>query len=632
MAVMGDPQSLILSPTLELRMRPLLFLATKILSTTVAFAAFAQAPAAPPHNIVLFVADGLRFRMVDDRTAPTMAAIAREGVSLRNSHALFPTFTTANASGLATGHMLGDTGDFSNTIYTGFEVPSAGNSSTPFLENDAVLGEVDAHFSGNYLDEATILKLARDKGYSTAAIGKLGPALIFDSTERSGGQTILFDDATGTPKGIPLSAEVTQRLQAVNLPAAAPSRGANGAPGNVSTPGTITANVVQQDYFAAVATRVVLPMFKERNKPFLLVFWSRDPDGTQHNQGDSLNVLVPGINGPTSLAAIGNADDDLARIRSALSELGLLESTNIIVASDHGFSTISKESQTSSTVATRFSDTLPGHLPFGFVALDLSHALNLPLIDPDDDYKVIGAGQHTKNGNGLIGGDRTKPQIVVAANGGSDLIYIPDGDAATAKRVIDFLLTQDYVSGIFVDSKLGKLPGTLSLDDIALEGAAITPHPAIAISFRSFDTVCGEPVLCTVEVADTALQQGQGMHGSFGRADTWNFMAMQGPDFKSQFVDPAPASNADLGRTIAHLMQLDVKDKGKLTGRVLSETLPNGAVPAVTSRVLVSDPAPNGLATVVNMQMVGEIRYYDAAGFSGRTVGLSSTILPAATQ
>ncbi len=29
-------------------------------------------------------------------------------------------------------------------------------------------------------------------------------------------------------------------------------------------------------------------MFKARNKPFVLVFWSRDPDGTQHNQGDSL--------------------------------------------------------------------------------------------------------------------------------------------------------------------------------------------------------------------------------------------------------------------------------------------------------------------------------------------------------
>ena len=611
-------------------MRPLLFLATKILSTTLAFAAFAQAPAAPPRNVVLFVADGLRFRMVDDRTAPTMAAVAREGVSLRNSHALFPTFTTANASGMATGHMLGDTGDFSNTIYTGFEVPSAGNSSTPFLENDAVLGEVDAHFS-NYLDEATILKLARDKGYSTASIGKLGPALIFDSTERSGGKTILIDDATGTPKGIPLSAEVTQRLQAVNLPPAAPSRGANGAAGNVSTPGTITANVVQQDYFAAVTTRVVLPLFKERNKPFLLVFWSRDPDGTQHNQGDSLNVLVPGINGPTSLAAIRNADDNLARIRSALSELGLLESTNIIVTSDHGFSTISKESQTSSTVATKFSDTLPGHLPYGFVALDLAHALNLPLIDPDDDYKIIGEGQHTKNGNGLIGGDRNKPQIVVAANGGSDLIYIPDGDTATAKRVIDFLLTQDYVSGIFVDSKLGKFAGTLSLDDIALEGSAITPHPAIAISFRSFDTVCGEPVRCTVEVADTVLQQGQGMHGSFSRGDTWNFMAMQGPDFKAQFVDPAPASNADLGRTIAQLMQLDASDKGKLVGRILSETLPGGKIPEVSSRVVTSEAAANGLATVLNMQQVGDTRYFDAAGFPGRTVGLSTTVLSGTT-
>ncbi len=182
--------------------------------------------------MVLFVADGLRFRMVDDRTAPTMAAIAREGVSLRNSHALFPTFTTANASGMATGHMLGDTGDFSNTIYAGFQVPGAGNTLTPFLESDVVLGDVDEHFAGNYLDETTILKLARDKGYSTASIGKIGPALIFDPTERTGEQTVLVDDATGTPKGIPLSADVTARLQAASLPLAAPTRGANGNAGN----------------------------------------------------------------------------------------------------------------------------------------------------------------------------------------------------------------------------------------------------------------------------------------------------------------------------------------------------------------------------------------------------------------
>ena len=58
--------------------------------TLAASAAFAQPPASQPHNVVLFVADGLRSCMVDDATAPAMAGIARDGVSLRNSHALFP--------------------------------------------------------------------------------------------------------------------------------------------------------------------------------------------------------------------------------------------------------------------------------------------------------------------------------------------------------------------------------------------------------------------------------------------------------------------------------------------------------------------------------------------------------------
>src|SRR6202046_1238163 len=196
-------------------MRRQLILSAILAST--ATAALGQAPPARPHNVVLYVADGLRFPSVDDSTAPTMAALAREGVSLRNSHSLFPTFTTANASAMATGHLLGDTGDFSNTIYSGFEVGNARGSVTPFLESDPVLADVDDHFAGNYLDEATILKLARDKGFSTASVGKVGPALIFDSTERTGTQTILVDDATGSGKGVPLSDEISERLKAVGV-------------------------------------------------------------------------------------------------------------------------------------------------------------------------------------------------------------------------------------------------------------------------------------------------------------------------------------------------------------------------------------------------------------------------------
>jgi hypothetical protein len=117
------------------------------------------------------------------------------------------------------------------------------------------------------------------------------------------------------------------------------------------------------------------------------------------------------------------------------------------------------------------------------------------------------------------------------------------------------------------------------------------------------------------------------MHGSFSRGDTWNFMAAIGPDFKAGFVDLAPTSNADLGKTIAKLMELDVKDKGKLVGRSIDEALPGGAMPQVTQSVIGSAPAANGLATFVNVQQVGDTKYFDAAGFPGRTVGLSVTAL-----
>ena len=104
--------------------------------------------AAAARDVILFIPDGLRSLKVTPETAPTMAMVREKGVNFKNSHSLFPTFTTANASGLATGHYLGDTGDFSNTIYSGYptHVPDAPATVTPFLENDAVLGDVDEHF------------------------------------------------------------------------------------------------------------------------------------------------------------------------------------------------------------------------------------------------------------------------------------------------------------------------------------------------------------------------------------------------------------------------------------------------------------------------------------------------------
>ncbi|MFT3732392.1 MAG: alkaline phosphatase family protein [Hyphomicrobium sp.] len=576
------------------------------------------------HNVILFVPDGLRQKLVTPDTAPTFAEIRDKGVNFINSHSLFPTFTMPNSSGMATGHYLGDTGVFGNVLYAGFPIKTAKSARLSFIENDGILGDIDDHFAGNFIDEETILHVAHRTGFNTAAIGKIGPTLVFDHTSRGGGESVIVDDATGTPAGIPLASWVSEGLKTQGLPEETPSRLTNKDHGDYKTPGTKDANVVQQSYFAQVLTRVVLPKFKTDGKPFVIVFWSRDPDGTQHNQGDSFLRLEPGINGPTSLAAIRNADSNLATIRRTLDQLGLSDTTNIIISSDHGFSTISKQSQTSPAATRSYANVPPALLPPGFLAIDLATALALSLYDPDNDNAKVETGQHPADGNGYIGDDANAPKVIVAANGGSDLIYIPGGDPVLAQKTVDALHAQDYVSGIFVDDALGSFAGTLPLSAINLKGAAKMLRPSIVVNFKSFSTGCSEPTMCAVEVADTELQQGQGMHGSFNRGDTLNFMAAFGPDFKQGFVDEAPASNADIGKTIAAILGMLPESHGKLAGRPLVEAFPNGAMPSWERKTLVSAPSATGLRTILNYQVSGNTKYFDAAGFPGRTVGLVS--------
>src|ERR1019366_8743487 len=107
------------------------------------------------------------------------------------------------------------------------------------------------------------------------------------------------------------------------------------------------------------------------------------------NQGDSLNMLTPGINGASSLAAIKNADDNLAQLRKTLDALGLAATTDIIVSADHGFSTISKQSKSSPAATEEYADVQKGLLPVGFLAIDIAKALELPLHDPDNNNAFL---------------------------------------------------------------------------------------------------------------------------------------------------------------------------------------------------------------------------------------------------
>jgi len=574
-----------------------------------------------PHNVIIFVADGLRSASVTDETAPVMAEIRRDGVDFRNSHAMFPSITTPNASAIATGHRLGDTGDFANTMYPGSPaLPSASPNLVPTFEDDAVLRDMNDRFGGNYLNETTLLAAARARGYSTAAIGKVGPTAMQDIPPRKGMGSIVIDDNTGGPDGFALPREVVEEIKALGLEAAAPDRALNSDPGTYIRSGVHVANVEQQNWFAAVASEVLLPRFKAAGKPFVLVFWSRDPDGTQHNEGDSLNTLTPGINGPTSKAAIRNADNDLARLREAVKRLGLEKTTDIVVTADHGFSTASKQSATSPAARLSYRDAPKGFLPAGFLAIDLSKALGLPLHESNGLDVDLAGGFRPRAGSLL--GDVAHPSVVIGPNGGSDEIWLPGPDARRlAAKIVQALTVQDYTGGVFVDDRLGPVPGALALSQIGMVGSARTPRPQVIVTFRSFSTGCPDPEMCGVEVADTDLEQGQGIHGTFGRADTHNFMAAIGPDFKRGYVDPTPVSNADWAVTLSKILQLHRPSVGPLAGRGMSESLRGAAGVASVRRVARSAPAANGFVTVLDLQEAGGVEYYDTAGAPGRTLG-----------
>ncbi len=112
-----------------------------------------------PHNVIIFVADGLRSQMVTPETGARHGhAVRAEGVDFQNSHSVYPTLTTVNASSIATGHLPGDHGDFGNALFTGEDLLAFPvNGATPFLEDDETLGLMNARFGNNYLDEASLL-------------------------------------------------------------------------------------------------------------------------------------------------------------------------------------------------------------------------------------------------------------------------------------------------------------------------------------------------------------------------------------------------------------------------------------------------------------------------------------------
>ena len=646
-------------------------LASAALLATLTVTLSAQQPAAETpkrHNVIIFVSDGLRRGSVNATDMPTFLRVRTEGVDLRNSHSVFPTFTTANASAIATGHALGDTGDYSNVVWPGARLAKPGITSdpgtiVPFLESDEYLASMNAMFNGNYLGERTLLSVAREHGFNVASVGKGGPTAIQQNDAVSWDQlgsldtqgALIIDDFTGSKGGFTLPQDITDAIRAAELPEDAPTRNNgygetsqwnNGFSGDAQTEGTRDADRIQMQWMADVTTKVVLPKFAADSKPFVLLFWARDPDATQHYQGDSLQKLTPGINGETSKRALHNVDHCLKELLDWLdAHPAIKANTDVLLTSDHGFATVSRREISADASTSEPSSVLtyeltgkekpepPGTLPIGFLAVDLAIRQHLRVFDPakrsvdgSSPYQEVLVGgeksQHPSGGSALLGDDvanlnGTDAKLIVVANGGSDLIYVPSKSAAIVNETIATLTALDYVGGVFVDDDFcpNKVcpGGALPLRDISLYGASKLPRPAIVVALKHFYGAADD-IQSGNQISDSTLQEGQGMHGGFARDQTWNNMAAIGPDFKHGFVDEVPLGNIDITPTFAHILGFEMPSVGKLKGRVMSEALATGkdTKPGEIKRTL-SAPAANGLSTLLEYEEHDGVRYYDRA-------------------
>jgi arylsulfatase A-like enzyme len=611
-------------------------------------------------NAIIFVADGMRHGSVTQADTPAFWRVRTEGVHFANSHSVFPTLTMPNASAIATGHYPGDTGQFGNRIFSVFPIFDTGNfgqrpgSLVPDVEDVEVLGDLNDHLGGNYLREASLVAYARSYGFNTAVLGKIGPSAIQDLTELTPARgrfrtptTIILDSESGLESSVPLAPQTIAMLKAAGLTAAPPRRVQ--PTGTNTTPGAKEANVVHYQWFVDAITKAILPKFAADDEPFVVVYWSGDPDQTQHAQGDSLNKLVPGVNGPTSKAGVKNADHALGQILDFLDRHpDVRDNTNVFVTADHGFSTVSRREidahgRASQSYSTRFiykdasgrQEVNTGFLPTGFLAIDLAHALNLPMFDPDSQVSDGAGGwrympvdptipqqtaltrQRPTSSDGLLGGTGrigrpTDAKVVIASN----LIYVPGYDRGLVEQIVRALHAQDYVGGIFVNDRFGRIAGTLPMSALNLIGGATLVKPSVVVNSKTFATDPQNPLMTGVIVGGTQ-QHGQGSHGPLSRANSFNNMAALGPDFKKRFVDQAPVSNADINPTLASLLGFRIPQLGHLRGRVIAEAL-NGRPDNVRyeRKVERSRPGEGGWMTILHYQQSGRQLYFDEACFT----------------
>jgi arylsulfatase A-like enzyme len=291
-------------------------------------------------------------------------------------------------------------------------------------------------------------------------------------------------------------------------------------------------------YFTRVITELVLPELA----PDLIYFWHTDPDGTVHARG---------VGHPDSRQSIRDADANLGTILAAVAAGGMAAATDVIVISDHGFSTVRGR-------------------------LDVAQTL-------------VDAGLK-----------ESKASLDVVVTG--EFVYVPGGGAADVEAVVRCLMAIDGIGAIFTGARGDPVPGTLPMS--ALGGVSdLSPDVMFSPAWDDGVNEHGVPGTVRGEVDGVAY------HGSFSPWEVRNTLVASGPSFKRGHVSDFPAATIDLAPTLARILGVPPLEAD---GRVLSEALAGEDDDPEVERAVV-EAACDGFRQEMRTAVVGGVTYVDSA-------------------
>ena len=442
-------------------------------------------PGAGKGRVLILVVDGLRPDYVTEDLMPRLNALAEAGVRGLAHHAVFSTVTRVNGPSIFTGRYPAGHGMMGNSVY----LPDVDPDRVLNAGSAADLRTIDEATGGRMLTAPSLGELLAEQRlvYFAASSGSTGSGMLMN--HRGAGAGLVHHLFT-----IPdsLGSAVTAELGP--LPDPHPDGSFVG--------------------LAARAIDALLRIGLDLADADVLAAWLTEPDHTSHARG---------IGAPETLAVLRAVDEEIGRLLDGLAARGMAEVTNILVISDHGFTT-----RTGST------------------------ALSGLLVE--EGLKESGASM----------------DVVVAG----DAIHVLEGGPERVADIVRMLQRTDWIGPVFTPagaagSNLGHRPGTVAY------GAIGWSHQRAADILSSANW---SDALNEYGYEGEVFTPGVAGHGSTSPTDIRATFIAAGPDIKRGVVSNVPTGNIDVTSTVLFLAGAEVP--AQVDGRVLMEALSDGPDPA----------------------------------------------------